>query len=377
MTSVEILRPRLRGRRFENGAIPLEFLGDLAHLREMILEVAKWRFLNHHADRLRVPRGFASAVEFQLTGLERGSAVPVISIATPQSTLAEGLPYEQHFTGAVESIIETIDATNRDSLPSSNGYLPPKYLAHFNRIGRSLREDEFIQLQAPSVRASARLDQRTRLQLLQIANVRELSQELTIRGAVSEVDQDDMTFDIHPIFGRKVSGTIPEQHYEAFMEAFNGYREGVRVSIEGVGKYDQQRRLTALQVIEQINILDPLDVPSRLDEFRNMRDGWLDGEGIAPARAGLDWLAESFERCYPDDAPLPFTYPTPSGGVQFEWSTGGQEISIEVDLRTRQSVWHRLDMSTLSDDERELDLESAASWKWIGAQVVQFSEQAG
>lgn len=127
----------------------------------------------------------------------------------------------------------------------------------------------------------------------------------------------------------------------------------------------------------QINILDPLDVPARLDEFRNMRDGWLDGEGIAPARAGLDWLTESFERWYPDNAPLPFTYPTPSGGVQFEWSAGRQEISIEVDLRTRQAAWHRLDMSTLSDDERELNLEEVASWQWISAQIVRFSEQPG
>ena len=127
----------------------------------------------------------------------------------------------------------------------------------------------------------------------------------------------------------------------------------------------------------QINILDPLDVPARLDEFRDMKDGWLDGDGIAPAHGGLDWLAESFERWYPDDAPLPFTYPTSSGGVQFEWSAGGQEISLEVDLRTRQSVWHRLDIAALSDDERELNLEAAENWKWIGAQIVRLSGQAG
>lgn len=377
MTSVEILRPRLVGRRFENGAIPSEFLGDLAHLSKMILEVAKWRFLNHHTERRRVPSSFTSDVELQLTKLERGSAVPVISISTPQSTLAGGVPHERYFTEAVESIIETIDAAYQDFLPSSNGYLPPKYLAHFKRFGNSLREDEFIQLHAPSGTASARLDQKTRLNLLQIAKVRELTQEITIRGAISEVDQDDMTFDIHPIFGRKVSGTIPEQRYKTFMEAFNGYREGVRVAIEGVGKYDQQRRLTALRWIAQINILDPLDVPARLDEFRNMIDGWLDGEGAAPAHDGLDWLAESFERFYPDDAPLPFSYPTPSGGVQFEWSASGQEISLEVNLRTRQSVWHRLDIATLSDDERELNLESAASWNWIGAQIVRLSGRDG
>ena len=69
-----------------------------------------------------------------------------------------------------------------------------------------------------------------------------------------------------------------------------------------------------------------LDVTARLDEFREIQDGWADGMqsaenwgngyGKAPDHAGLDWLAGSFERHFPDDLPLPYTCPPPEGGVQ-------------------------------------------------------------
>lgn len=42
--------------------------------------------------------------------------------------------------------------------------------------------------------------------------------------------------------------------------------------------------------------LHPLDVPARLDEFKDMKDGWLGGEGMAPSHDGLDRLADMFVR---------------------------------------------------------------------------------
>ena len=46
MPSKEFLRPRLRGRRFDDGGIPLEFLERFSGTcGKMVLDVAKWRFL--------------------------------------------------------------------------------------------------------------------------------------------------------------------------------------------------------------------------------------------------------------------------------------------------------------------------------------------
>ena len=126
----------------------------------------------------------------------------------------------------------------------------------------------------------------------------------------------------------------------------------------------------------------PLDVPTRLDKFRELKDGWADGMqyagdwgngyGKAPSPAGLDWLTAAFTRHYPADAPLPYTYPTPEGGVQMEWSLGVQDISLEVNLETGWAWWHRLDMSTDNDEEQVLNLNSDG-WIWLGAEIMRWS----
>ena len=128
-----------------------------------------------------------------------------------------------------------------------------------------------------------------------------------------------------------------------------------------------------------------LNIRARLDELRQLTDGWADGMqaaadwgsgyGKALSPAGLDWLAAGFARHYPDYAPLPFLYPTPEGGVQAEWSLGTQDISLEVNLATGQAWWHRLDLSTDNDAERDLTLD-AAGWQWLVGELLHWAKQA-
>ena len=121
--------------------------------------------------------------------------------------------------------------------------------------------------------------------------------------------------------------------------------------------------------------LDPLDVPTRLAELKDMRDGWLEGEGKAPDRDGLEWLADSFDRHYPKGIALPHAYPTPKGGIEMEWMTAGDmSLSLEIDLSQRTAYWLFFeDASGDSYQERELDLDDGAAdaWRWIAEQVRQ------
>jgi len=87
MNSQEYLRPRLIGPRFENHAIPLEFLRDLAVLNEMIQEGAKAQFLKAHPDRKRSPRGFGDDFTLVLSNVGEGGVIPVISLLFAMSGL--------------------------------------------------------------------------------------------------------------------------------------------------------------------------------------------------------------------------------------------------------------------------------------------------
>ncbi len=144
--------------------------------------------------------------------------------------------------------------------------------------------------------------------------------------------------------------------------------------LQGIGKFDRQNRLQSLESVEHITPLEPLDVTARLDEFRRLRDGWLEGKGVAPSHNGLDWLATTFDRYFPDDLPLPQIYPTAEGGIQAEWSLGSNEVSLEVDLSTHGGEWHRLDLVTDVEDLQVLELDNEGPWVWLITEIRRMTE---
>ncbi len=205
-----------------------------------------------------------------------------------------------------------------------------------------------------------------------------MAKKIAIRGEVTEFDRDGMTFKMQPIYGHnKVSGPVPEQCYDAFAAALNGHKDAARVLIEGVvegaGKHTTQDSPLALESVERVTLLHPLDFHACLDELRNLRDGWLDGEdGKAPAHSGLDWLSEAFRRGYPDDIPLPYTVPSFEGGVHCEWAIGQFRFQIEIDLDSRKGDWLWYDKKTNIFEDYEnkiLNLDDPDGWAWMANRI--------
>lgn len=121
--------------------------------------------------------------------------------------------------------------------------------------------------------------------------------------------------------------------------------------------------------IEEITALDPLDVPSRLNEFKDMEDGWLEGGGVAPDPFVLDRVAHRFTSYYPRGLPLPYAYPTPEGGVQFEWTIGPNSSSLEIDREGDSAEWHNLNFDTDESDIHTLRLDSPEGWNWLAGAI--------
>ena len=66
--------------------------------------------------------------------------------------------------------------------------------------------------------------------------------------------------------------------------------------------------------------------------------------------------------------------------MQAEWSLGVQEISLDIDLETHTSYWHRSDFTDEScddnDEERHMSLDKDESWHWFIAEIRRFAELA-
>lgn len=368
MNEVEFLRPRICGKRFEGGGVPLEVLKDLSVLEEMLKSVAKWRFLQDNPQRQRIPKGFEDGVELKLSDVATGSVVPVI-------TLSDASPHPSMFPSqktiylerARNSIVRAIGAANQGEL--ATGHLRREDLVYFNRLGRFLRNDEYIEFIVDEHSTPVRLTRETRRKLILESKEVLPARSVVLRGMIPEADQDRRTFVLELLDGGKVTIPLLDQFVDTIIEAFSGYRRSVRVLLRGMGKYDRKDRLVGVEPVDQISRLDPLDIHGRLDELRRLEDGWLDGDGKAPGSDELEWLAAGFERHYPDDLPLPYLYPTTEGGVQAEWSLSDNEISLEVNLVARRADWHLLDLETHADFARELDLDNESDWAWIASEI--------
>jgi hypothetical protein len=360
MTSIDFLRPRLVGKRFDGGIIPLEVLADLAILGDLFTEVAKWRFLQANPTRTRSPRGFADGVSFVLTDVQDGSAIPVIKLVLASSMLfaTESQTYMEQ---ARESVIAAIDAAGHKHPVTE--HLPERLLGFFDRLGRNLNEGEAIEFKSPKSNVTARLNKDTRRALLLASSaVTELTDTTSIRGAIPEADQADETFELQVDDGRKIKAPLTTQHREAILAAFNGYTSGQRVLIDGIGRFNRQNRLIGFESIEQVTALDRLDIGGRLDELRGLQPGWLEGHGVPPSAAGLTWLSESFGANFPEDVPSPHLYPTPEGGIRAEWSLDPFELSLDIDLATHMGSWHALNILNQSEDVLSFNLDDSNAW---------------
>lgn len=369
MKTTAFMRPCFTGARFNAHGIPLELLGELAVFEEMIVEVAKWIFLREHPSRKRSPRGFLDGADIKLIAVEEGSAIPVLSLVQTGATLFPS-DDEIYFEKARDSIISAIHAAAHDS--SVTQFLPEKALGYFDRIGRGLRDGEAIEFTLPNGRDTARLTKETRRNLLLAsANVRELTEGVVMRGCISAVDQGDMIFEIQLLDGRRLRAPLGSQHLDTVLEAFAGYKTGTRIMLKGIGRFSRYEKLLGIDSVEHVSLLDPLDLSVRLEELAELKDGWLDGKGLAPSRAGLQWLSQICVSSFPDDLPFPYAYPTPEGGIQLEWGLGDTEASLEIELASHAAHWHALHLKSGAETFRSLNLDETMDWRWILDQIRQ------
>lgn len=359
----EFLRPRLVGERFNKHSLPLELLKDFAALEEMIVEVAKWEFLKSHPERERIPRGFGKGLELHIANVEEGSTIPVIVLMFSMLLSSKNSdifpPVDAScFERARDIIIETIArAEQNESLP-----LPTELLGYFDRFGRGLRGNEFIEFSGRN-NQSAKLTLETRKKLIRASQVNEWTEELALKGRIPAADQDRMNFELELKDGTKFKTRLTNQHLDTVLQAFNEYRQGVRVTVQCVVKKDRLDRLKSIESVEHITVLDPLDIESRLEELADLQDGWLDGKGLALNPENLLWLVNEFDSKFDPDLPLPYLYPTAEGGIQAEWTQGNWEVSLEINLDEKSAEWQAFNLVTEDCREQNWDLSNSDDWQ--------------
>ena len=365
------LQTRLQGSRFDDGEIPIDIFIDISNLGKLIFELAQLRLQKENPESSKKHiRDSISNFYISLYGIETGSVILNLNLVHSTSIQRDIPQIQETMSNTLYSakndflgIIQT--ANTNDKLSSE---IPINFLRQLKEIGKCLQLNESYEFLNYRETSSVSLTIETRKQLNREYKIRNVSIPITkvIRGYISEVDQDKMTFQMILANGKKLKGSIFDQHLESIIAGFNGYNKRKRVLVEGKIDLKSSAKIIEWGSIDKIYPPELHDIPSSLYELRKLENGWLDGDGVALDYEGLNWLEDAFTKNFPDNLPLPYTYPTPDGDIQMEWNFSKVEIELEINLKNHKAEWYRFDMSKEGDYfSKKLELDQLNDWEWI------------
>lgn len=368
--TTEFLRPRLVGGRFDSHSVPLDLLKDFSVLEEMLLEIAKRNYLTDNPGRQRLPKGFGKNISINLAAVEDGSAVLSFELA-PAVASHSFIPTveERYLTQAKDVLLEVMHLASANEEIN----LEPSLLRYFDRFGRGLHSDERMEFSYKS--NILVFDQTVRKTLLEKSQASSWRDVLTLKGYISALDKNLNTFDLQLINSSIVKAPYIEPYQELVSKAFDGYEsKNALVEVKGLVLIDKTNTLKQFESIEQLTALDPLDVGARLEELLLLKDGWLDGKGLALNKENAKNFEALFEEHYNDNLDLPYVYPTAEGGLQAEWEFASWDITLEINLASLEAEFHALNLS--SDEEKELHfaLSEQVAWENLNQALLELSE---
>lgn len=360
----EFIKPKLVGERFNEHSIPVEVLKDWAAFEGLVAETAKWLYLQENSERQRVPRGFVDGFALHLSSVGVGSAIATLDRIHPPGSLLPDA-YAVWFEKARDRVLDVMSAVHSGT--SIDTLLPKNLLSYFDQFGRSLRGSERVEFTSGD-KPVVIYDTKIRKALV-LRTASEYRTEEQLRGAISELDAEKGTLTFKLVNGRKISGTYAKEVREQAVAALGSFGESL-VLAECIVVRDQSDNAKSIEAISRIEPLDPLDVPARLEALALLKDGWMDGEGIALSKGSISWFSGSWMAFWPEDLPLPYLYPTPLGMLQAEWSGEHRSVTLEVDTskKTASLLVSRNDDGEV-DTDLELNLEQASGWSEI-ARIV-------
>lgn len=100
----------------------------------------------------------------------------------------------------------------------------------------------------------------------------------------------------------------------------------------------------------------------QIENLKKLEDGWYDGYGKAPTIEGLQWLNDRLDIYLDMDLTTPAIFPSFEGGVHIEFIENRNDISIDINLISKQASLSYLNLDTQEDDDVEYDLNNHQDW---------------
>lgn len=356
MTPELFIQPRYVGQRYEAHTLPLSAAKDLAAYEELVLELAKHLFREKQGNRVRVPKGFANNFSLHIEKIDPGSTSPaLVAMMIAGSQLFSGLPNE---IIEAKDLINSVIATQEGQPFPSN--FPKDFYSYFNRIGRSLKEDERIEW-TPNLTNKTVLTPDQRIRLVR-AHRETYEAEVEVVGLVEELHAKKKTGILRTLGKDSISFIFDDPFFADLKDALGN--PAVHTRLMGVGVFDVNDRLGSIIEIDQLESLPHYDLVSKIEALCSLSDGWLEGQGIAPTAPNLNWLTNEVAKYFPETLEYPSVAPTEDGYVVLEWIRPHARIELEINFDDKKLELYATNLTTDKSTEKFVEkLFSQTDWK--------------
>lgn len=373
-TSKSFLEPKLGGDRFVEHSIPLEVLGDLVAVQDILIQVANdvYKEVN---DAKRGPRNLRRGVSLQLRDVGEGSAIACLDLRIG-SDVSHASEVRLAFEVAKERLVSALNAAKIGDRASALAALGPDILARFEKIGSSLNSGEFVEFapHAQDLNKRARLDTSSRSFLAGIAKEgAPVEQRVEVRGVISAISTFEPGFEIRNFAGEIIPCRLlnnPEQVALAAQATKSAIDVDLleRVVLTGIALVAENGTIQSVEQVDSLDIVPPHDVQTRIEELRIATPESFNDNGILNPKR-LDWFLKGVLSAFNNEESYPAIFIGPDQDLFLEWRSDRFTTSLEVDTNQQDAEIHFYDSESRRSTFKDVRIETGPEWNEL-AEII-------
>lgn len=366
--STSFLDPKLGGERFVEHSIPLEVLGDLAAVQDILIQVANDVYKEQH-DTQRGPANLRRGVSLQLREVGEGSAVARLDLRIgPDVRRSDDVL--RAFSVAKDRLVAALNAANKGDRDAALSALAPNILARFEKLGSSLKAGEFVEFlpSAADQNQRARLDTSSRSFLAGIAKQgAPVEQRVEVRGVISGITTIELGFTIRTFAGEVVPCNLvgnPDQIAltDEATKSVKALDRLKRVVLSGVGLVAENGTIQSVIEVDSLDIVPRHDVLTRIEELRTTTPESFAGNGILNSDR-LEWFLKGALSFVNEEVGYPAIFIGPDQELFLEWKNGQHTVSVEMNTTQRDADIHLYNATTKQSSFSDCALGDQSQWQ--------------
>lgn len=247
-----------KGKRFDDHGLDLDVLPDLYAFKELLVATAKELWRRNHPERKNLPKNFEDSLCLKFYEVKPGSAaVPIFrEVESDSQGSLWTVNQLDELDEAVALVTEAAQSADTDKpLPDQ---LPKNVILLFEQYGKTLREDEYFELQPEGSQKKAVYTRKSRERLLQF-RPENYADKVDFTGEVWAADLGG-SFTLRLDDGTKVPAKFSPQQEAVVTETLRDHASR-RLRVKGTAEYLADGKVKGIVSVSDLTVQPAGEVP--------------------------------------------------------------------------------------------------------------------